>query len=114
LAMWRRGWSEKAQVACDEALHDGGHFSGVFCRGQTSPIGRDWAGGGPEDLLIEPGVLSRGRERRPGEFVVDGVEAEVVDDEIGGGVVAHGDHERERVLRVRLGVSKKRNPEPGT
>src|SRR5580698_10161011 len=62
-------------------------------------VGGDGALGGAVDLLIEQGVFEAESLRgRAGELAVNGVEAEVVDDQVGSAVVADRDHEGERVI----------------
>ena len=89
------------KVTGDETLHDRGHFARRrFAQSKLRLIRGDRPFGGSIDLLVEPGVFEReSLGFQSCQLVVDRLETKVVDHQVGGSVVADGDHERERVLQ---------------
>ena len=73
------------------------HFArGGLAEAEFGLVGGERAGGGDHDFLVEVGV----GEAEGLDASVDGVDAEAVDGEVGGGVVGDDDHEGEDVFEV--------------
>jgi len=89
------GSSLLVEAAEADGFHENCHLAGSgFAEAELGLVGGHGAGGGEHDFLVEVGVF----KAEGLEAGVDGVDAEAVDGEVGGGVVAHDDHHGENVF----------------